>query len=100
MTHEPTSHGDRLEVRDAPDRSRFELLEDGELLGVADYVVRGDTAEMPHTTIRADRRGEGLGDVLVAGAVQALTRRGLEITASCWFVADHLARNPTMRVDG
>lgn len=97
----------RFTVRDAPDLGRFELVEDGEVIGVADYVIRGDTVEMPHTTIRADRRGEGLGDVLVAGAVADLTGRGLRITASCWFVADYLARHPelartapTTRIDG
>ena len=88
-----TSSG-TLEVRDAPERSRFELVDDGEVVGVADYSVRGDVAVMPHTVIDPQRRGEGLGDVLVAGAVAELVGRGLSIDARCWFVADYLDRHP------
>ena len=31
------------EVRDNPEKSRYELYEDGKLLGVADYRAMGDT---------------------------------------------------------
>ena len=83
-----------LVVRDAPERSRFELLDGDEVVGIADYSVRGDVALMPHTVIDPSRRGEGLGDVLVAGALAELDRRGLRIEPACWFVADHLQRHP------
>lgn len=51
-----------------------------------------DGVEMPHTVVDPQRRGEGLGDLLVAAAVAELEARGLEIVPTCWFVADHLAR--------
>lgn len=83
------------EVLDAPERGRFELLEDGAVIGFADYrVADGGRVVMPHTVIDVDRRGEGLGDVLVGVAVAALRARGLEIVPTCWFVADHLQRHP------
>jgi predicted GNAT family acetyltransferase len=82
-------------VRDAPERGRFELVEDGEVIGIADYSVHGDVAVMPHTVIDPDRRGQGLGDVLIAGALADLaSERGLRIDARCWFVADYLQRHP------
>ena len=84
-----------LEVRDAPQRSRFELVDGDLVVGIADYEVRGDVAVMPHTVIDSARRGQGLGDVLVAGALADLAgRRGLRIDARCWFVADYLQRHP------
>ena len=39
------------EVRDNPEKSRYELLEDGRLLGVADYRAMGETLAFPHTEI-------------------------------------------------
>ena len=83
-----------LEVRDVPAQSRFELVDDGVVIGIADYSVRDGVAVMPHTVIDHDRRGQGLGDVLVAAAVAELARRGLRIDAQCWFVFDYLNRNP------
>ena len=90
----PSSSAQHLEVRDAPDRSRFELVDDGVVIGIADYSVQGDVAVMPHTVIDPDRRGQGLGDVLLAGALPELVGRGLRIDARCWFVADYLQRHP------
>src|SRR3954471_14473883 len=83
-----------LEVRDVPAQSRFELVDDGVVIGIADYSVRDGVAVMPHTVIDHDRRGQGLGDVLVAAAVAELAGRGLRIDAQCWFVFDYLSRTP------
>jgi hypothetical protein len=41
-----------------PDRSRYELRVDDELIGIADYVVRDGRVVFPHTEI-------GRGDLLV-----------------------------------
>jgi predicted GNAT family acetyltransferase len=90
--HEPADRN--LTVRDHPEESRFELLDGDVVVGFADYRVRGDVAVMPHTVIDPSRRGEGLGDVLVAGALEELDGRGLRIEPACWFVADHLRRHP------
>jgi hypothetical protein len=35
------------EVRDNPEKNRYELLEDGRLLGVADYRPMGDNLDHP-----------------------------------------------------
>ncbi len=83
----------RFVVRDDPDHQRFELLEAEEVLGFADYSIHADIAVIPHTFIQPHRRGEGLGDVLVAGAVDQLRSRGLSIQPQCGFVADYLDRD-------
>ncbi len=84
-----------MTVVDVPERQRFELRRDGEVLGYAEYRdIGGDVVEMPHTVISPAHRGEGLGDVLVAGAVQQLHDRDLGIVPTCWFVADYLQRHP------
>jgi predicted GNAT family acetyltransferase len=81
-------------VHDEPASSRFELRDGDTVLGYADYLVRGDVAVMPHTVIDPAHRGNGLGDVLVAGALRELSERGLRVDPRCWFVADYLQRHP------
>lgn len=96
----PAHDNGAMDVRDVPERGRFELVESVEggatsVVGFADYEVRGNVAVMPHTVISSDRRGHGLGDVLVGAAVQELRGRGLTIDPVCWFVADYLERHPS-----
>jgi hypothetical protein len=82
-------------VRDNEARSRFELLDGDAVVGFADYhPVRPGVVEMPHTVIDAARRGQGLGDVLVGGALADLSARGVSVVAACWFVGDYLQRHP------
>jgi hypothetical protein len=84
-----------LVVRDNPTESRFELLDGDDLVGIADYhLTDPDVAVMPHTVIDPARRGRGLGDVLIEGALKELTGRGRRIEPACWFVADYMRRHP------
>jgi predicted GNAT family acetyltransferase len=57
------------EVRHNPERSRYEIHVDGELAGIADYRADGTVVTFPHTVIDPERRGQGLGAVLVRGAL-------------------------------
>jgi len=92
------------EVRDNPEKSRYELLEDGRLLGVADYramgaVTSGDTRGLrvlafPHTEIVPARRNQGLGAQLVQGALDDVRRRGAKVVPYCWFVAEFIDDHP------
>jgi predicted GNAT family acetyltransferase len=86
-----------LETRHAPDASRYELLDDGERVGLADYVLTGDVAVFPHTEIVPSRRGQGLGERLVRDALDAERAAGHKIVASCWFVADFIDAHPEYR---
>jgi predicted GNAT family acetyltransferase len=81
------------EVRNADGRSRYELLVDGELVGIADYRIDGDRIVFPHTEIAPARRGQGLGDVLVRGALDDVRGSGLEVVPACWFVREFLDAN-------
>lgn len=82
------------EVRDNPQRSRYELLIDGEVVGVADYDGEGDVLVFPHTEIEPARRGSGLGAELVRGALDDVRRRGRRVVPSCWYVAQFIDEHP------
>ena len=83
------------EVRHAPEAHRYELWEDDSMVGIADYRPGADgTVVFPHTEISPARRGEGLGEVLVRGALDDVRTRGERIVPACWFVADFVQANP------
>lgn len=74
--------------------SRYELVEDGTVIGVADYRLDGDVATFPHTEIVAHRRGEGLGAELVRAALDDERAAGHRIVARCWYVAEFVDEHP------
>lgn len=80
-------------VRNAEDRSRYELTIDGELIGIAEYHIDGDRIVFPHTVIDPARRGQGLGELLVRGALDDVRTSGREVVPTCWFVRDFIDAN-------
>ena len=79
-----------VEVRRAPERSRYELVEDGEVIAIADYRERGELVVFPHTVVIPPRRGEGLGEQLLEGALDDVRARGAKVVPACWFVDEFL----------
>lgn len=82
------------QVRNATDRSRYELVLNGEVVGIADYHRTAGALVFPHTAIDSDRRGQGLGDILVRGALEDVRARGDKVVPQCWFVRDFFDANP------
>jgi predicted GNAT family acetyltransferase len=82
------------EVRRNDADGRYELLVDGELVGIADFSLRGETVVMPHTEIAAARRSQGLGDILVQGALDDIRSAGRTVVPACWFVAQFIDGHP------
>lgn len=77
------------------ERSRYELLVGGEVVGFADYRPGPDgRAVFPHTVVDADRRGHGFGAVLVRGALDDVRARGGTVEPLCWYVARFIDENP------
>lgn len=85
------------EVVDNAERSRFELVRGGDVVAFADYRATGpdgSTLVMPHTVVDHDKRGRGLGAILVRGALDQIRERGQMIVPQCWFVAEFVETNP------
>jgi predicted GNAT family acetyltransferase len=82
------------EVRHNTERSRYELLIEGELVGIADYRVQGDTVVFPHTEIERSRRSQGLGAILVRHALDDVRQTGRTVVPACWYVAEFIDGNP------
>ena len=82
------------EVRNDESSCRYELLRDGEVIGVADYRIEGDEVVFPHTEVRPDLRGRGYGQVLVRGAMEDVRETGRTVVPRCWYVAEFLELHP------
>jgi uncharacterized protein len=76
-----------LEVIDEPARSRYELRDDGHLLGFTEYHDHDGVLVFPHTVITEAKREAGYGSTLVQRALDDVRARGRRIIAQCPFVA-------------
>jgi predicted GNAT family acetyltransferase len=81
-------------VRNAVDRSRYELIVDDQIVGIADYRIDGDAVIFPHTEVVPHLRGHGFGEMLVRGALDDVRAGGRTVVARCWFVDRVLDDNP------
>ena len=75
------------EVRDNPERSRYEIVVDGEVVGVAVYTRRGNVITFVHTEVDPERRDGGYASKLVEKALDDVRARGLTVVAQCPYVA-------------
>jgi len=82
------------EVRRDDDRRRYELLVDGEVVGIADFEVVGSSVLLPHTEISRTRRGGGLGALLVEGVLDDVRAQGRDVIPACWYVRQYIDEHP------
>jgi uncharacterized protein len=84
-------------VQDAA-MNRFELLVDGEQVGVADYVLRDDSIVFTHTEIDPNRREKGRGGELAKGALDLVrAETDLRVVASCPFIKAYIDEHAEYR---
>lgn len=76
------------------ERSRYELVVDGDVVGIADFEVDGSVLVLPHTEIDRSRRGQGLGAVLVGGLLDDVRARGERVVPTCWYVREYIDLHP------
>ena len=81
-------------VVDQPDRHRYALLVDDEVVGFARYVRRGGRIIFVHTEVDPAWGGKGLGSVLARGALDAARAEGAPIVPLCPFIAAYVDEHP------
>ena len=88
---DPQADADAVEVREDPDRHRFDILVGGRQAGFSLYTsVSEDDADQRifyHTVIDDDFGGRGLAGVLTRSALAATVEQGLRIVPVCPYVA-------------
>ena len=81
-------------VANNSDNSRYEISVDGRLAGFTEYVDKGDILVFPHTQLFDEFAGQGLGAILVTGALDDVRANGRLIRADCTYVRRFLGKHP------
>ena len=81
-------------VADASERERYEIYVDGELAGFTEYKTRPGIIAFIHTEVDEAFQGRGLGDRLIAYALDDARKRGLAVLPFCPFVRSFIQSHP------
>jgi predicted GNAT family acetyltransferase len=87
----------QVSVRDNADYPRYELLLDGDVVGEILYRSFSDRIALIHTEVSPSVEGRGFGARLVAGALDDIRARGLQVVPICPFVSSYISRHPDYR---
>jgi uncharacterized protein len=82
------------EVRDNRERTRYELLVDGEVAAFVQYSMRGGRLLLVHTEVDTSHEGEGLGSTLIRGVLDDVRVRGIPLVPICSFVDRFIEKHP------
>jgi predicted GNAT family acetyltransferase len=85
---------DEVEVVNARERSRYELLAGGVLAGFSEYEASEAAIRFVHTEVLPGHAGKGFGSRLAAAAVADARASGKPVVADCTFIAAWLAKHP------
>lgn len=82
------------QVRDNPDRKRFEIdLGDGSF-AFAEYNLLTGKIMFTHTEVPEAHEGEGLGTALIQAGLESARARGLKVIPICPFFAAYIRKHP------
>ena len=82
-----------IQVLDNPAKRRYEALVDGDVAGYVFYLHREGALVLIHTEVAEEFEGEGVGSRLIAGALDDIRSRGLQVTPLCPFAAAYIGRH-------
>jgi uncharacterized protein len=88
-----TGMAEAPEVTDNTERSRFELVVDGEMAELI-YRRRADRLVLVHTEVPEELEGRGLGGQLVRAAIGKAAAEGLTLVPLCPYARSWLKRHP------
>lgn len=81
-------------VRDDPENHRYVVELDGEVVGFAEYHMRGERHFFVHTEVDDAYSGRGLGTLLVRSALDDVRAAGGAVVPLCPLFAAYIERHP------
>ncbi|MFP3883157.1 MAG: GNAT family N-acetyltransferase [Actinomycetota bacterium] len=81
-------------IRDDPENHRYVVEIDGEVVGFAEYHLRGGRHFFVHTEVDDEHTGRGLGTALVKGALDDVRAAGGAVVPLCPLVASYIKKHP------
>jgi uncharacterized protein len=85
------------EVRDKPERSRYELDLGGDGVAFARYRATPGVLTIDYTEVPRHLRRQGIGSIMVRGVLQDARAKGLNVIPRCGFVAAFIRQNPEFK---
>lgn len=95
-----------IEIADAPERGRYELRHDGEVVGFVQYQLRagdgggdgdaGGVMVIPHVEVVPRLRGRGHSEPFLDRVLADVDARGLKVVPLCGYAAAHLRARPEL----
>jgi len=83
------------EIRNNPDRMRYEALIDGAVAGFADYLLTDELIVFTHTEVHPAYEGRGAGSALARFALDDVRRDGSRrVLPLCPFIKAWIDRHP------
>lgn len=83
-----------IRVTDNQESSRFEIFDDEELAGFAEYHRYGTELAFIHTEVDPKFGGRGLGGKLAQGALDAAREQGAAVLPYCPFIRGWITKHP------
>ena len=77
-----------------PDRNRFEILLDGEVIGSSYYRSEAGRRVFTHTEVDPEYQGQGLAGQLIKVALDATKAADLRVVPQCPAVAKYASKHP------
>jgi predicted GNAT family acetyltransferase len=81
------------ELRDNTSMNRYELVVDGDVAGIARYVVRAGRRYFVHTEVDGRFEGQGFGSELARGVLDLARANGEQVVPLCPFIAGFIERH-------
>ncbi|GBF04363.1 acetyltransferase [Deinococcus aerius] len=78
------------EVSNNEAERRYELRQDGRVIGIAEYRPAGDAVMFTHTEVEEGHEGQGLGSQLIKAALDDVKAQGRQVVPMCQFVAAYI----------
>ena len=94
MDPQPVRDGGVPTVSDDPEGRRYTVRVGDEVAGFTTYRRHGDVTTFIHTEISGEYAGQGLGSILVKGALDDVRAHGGTIRPLCPFVRSYVERHP------
>jgi len=79
------------------DGSRFEAVDEGQVVGWLEYAGEGDAIAMTHTIVPEEFSGRGIGKALAAYALEYASDNGWSVLPYCTFVQASIRSHPEYR---
>ncbi len=76
------------------EKSRYEILVDGSIVGFSDYRMRDDQQVYVHTEIDPEFRGRDLAATLIRAALDDARTHGNRVVPRCPYVAEFIQEHP------